>query len=200
MTKTTFLYQLKNQLSLIPEKEREERISFYSEMIDDRIEEGICEEEAVESIGSLDTIVHDILEEIRLSKQSDTSAKTKKQWKAWEIVLLALGSLLWIVLIASAFVVLLSFFLSLWSVVASLLAVGISLPVASIGSLVIFAISLLGGNLPFGFVMLGVAVFSAGLSIFAFFGVKLAIKGAWILTKKTVSGILQLFHRKEEQE
>ena len=57
MTKNVFFIYLKTKLSTMPEKEREERLSFYREMIDDRIEEGMTEEEAVASVGKIDDIV-----------------------------------------------------------------------------------------------------------------------------------------------
>ena len=46
MNKQEFLKNLRVSLSNLPQEEIEERIIFYSEMIDDRIEEGLSEEEA----------------------------------------------------------------------------------------------------------------------------------------------------------
>ena len=47
MKKKEFLDALSRGLSPLPKRERDERVNFYREMIDDRIEEGIPEEEAV---------------------------------------------------------------------------------------------------------------------------------------------------------
>ena len=56
MNKQAFLERLRKALSGLPPKEQEERITFYSEMIDDRMEEGLSEEEeAVASIGTIST-------------------------------------------------------------------------------------------------------------------------------------------------
>ena len=52
MNKQEFLSRLRKQLKGLEDKE--ERITFYSEMIDDRMEEGLSEEEAVAAVGSLD--------------------------------------------------------------------------------------------------------------------------------------------------
>ena len=49
MNKQEFLVQLRNALSGLPKDDIEERIEFYSEMIEDRIEEGLSEEEAIAS-------------------------------------------------------------------------------------------------------------------------------------------------------
>ena len=199
MTKNAFVAYLKTKLSSLPEQEREERLSFYQEMIDDRIEEGMTEEEAVASVGKIDDIVREIMAE-RKSPKEQGRPVVKKAWKAWEIVLLVLGSPLWIVLLATAFVVVLSLFISLWSVVASLWAVTVALPVASIGSLGACLMSLFEGNFVFTFVMLGISAFCAGLSVFAFFGVKYVTKGAWFFTKKTMAGIVHSFYRKEDKQ
>ena len=51
MTKLKFLLLLNERLSHLPSKEVEERLAFYSEMIEDRMEEGLSEEEAVSEVG-----------------------------------------------------------------------------------------------------------------------------------------------------
>ena len=56
MNKQEFLSLLKQKLSKLPKQEIKERITFYSEMIDDRVEEGLSEEEAVLEIGNIDEI------------------------------------------------------------------------------------------------------------------------------------------------
>ena len=47
MNKIEFMQKLKDGLAGLSPKDREEQLNFYSEMIDDRIEEGLSEEEAV---------------------------------------------------------------------------------------------------------------------------------------------------------
>ena len=44
MRKQEFIAVLRKKLSALPRRDAEERIAFYSEMIDDRIEEGLLEE------------------------------------------------------------------------------------------------------------------------------------------------------------
>ena len=46
MDKHTFLTDLRGALSGLPQDDIEERVGFYGEMIDDRMEEGMSEEEA----------------------------------------------------------------------------------------------------------------------------------------------------------
>ena len=50
MCKKEFLDKLSKELAHLSKSEREERLAFYSEMIDDRIEEGLDEADAVASV------------------------------------------------------------------------------------------------------------------------------------------------------
>ena len=47
MNKQEFLDALRERLSGLPSREVEDRLGFYGEIIDDRIEEGISEHDAV---------------------------------------------------------------------------------------------------------------------------------------------------------
>ena len=47
MTKLEFLTTLAEQLSSLAGEERQKTLDFYNEMIDDRLEEGMSEEQAV---------------------------------------------------------------------------------------------------------------------------------------------------------
>ena len=49
MTKLKFMERLSAGLECLPVEQRKERLTFYSEMIDDYMEEGHTEEEAVEA-------------------------------------------------------------------------------------------------------------------------------------------------------
>lgn len=198
MNKQEFLTQLRKGLSGLPQNDIDERIVFYSEMIDDRIEEGLSEEEAVAQVGSVDEIVAQIIAETPFTKIAKERIKPKRQLKTWEIVLLALGSPIWFSLAIAAISVVFSLYVSLWSVVISFWAVFVSLAACSVGGLVASAILAI-----FGKGLAGVAMFSAGLicgglSIFTFFGCKAATKGVIILTEKIAVGIKNCFIKKEE--
>ena len=56
MTKNEFISRLRTRLSGLPKDEIEERLAFYSETIDDRIEDGLTQEEAVADLGDVDDI------------------------------------------------------------------------------------------------------------------------------------------------
>ena len=68
MTKVNFLFELRDKLSGLPTEDIEERLNFYSEMIEDRMEEGLSEEDAVAAIGTTDEIAKQIISEIPFTK------------------------------------------------------------------------------------------------------------------------------------
>jgi uncharacterized membrane protein len=57
MTKSEFLNQLRSRISNLPPDEVERTISYFTEIIDDRIEDGMSEQEAVAGMESIDTII-----------------------------------------------------------------------------------------------------------------------------------------------
>ena len=57
MTKQEFIDEIKSRLNGLPEEEIQKSLDYYSEMIDDRIDDGMEEEEAVGEIGSVDDAV-----------------------------------------------------------------------------------------------------------------------------------------------
>ena len=57
MSKQEFLALLREGLSGLPREDAEERLAFYGEMIDDLMEDGMTEEDAVARIGPVDSVV-----------------------------------------------------------------------------------------------------------------------------------------------
>ena len=200
MNKVEFINALQEKLSNIPLKEVEERISFYSEMIDDKIEDGISEEDAVNQIGSVDEVINQILKEIPLSKIVNEKRKTikSKQLKAWEIVLLALGSPIWISLLIAFLAILLSIYVSLWSVVILVCAMFVSFIGCSIIGLIAGLIFCLSQQVNYGLMLVGASLILAGLSIFMFFLSKLCIISIIKFTKFIVLKTKNMLIRKEK--
>ena len=131
MDKIQFLLELDKALSQLPAVEKEERLRFYSEIIEDRTEEGLTEEEAVAAIGT----VRDIAEQITAEYPDETAEKPKKR-NFWTVLLLILSSPIWIALMASAFAVVLSLYISLWAIVISLWAVFASLAACGLAGVI----------------------------------------------------------------
>ena len=197
MTKNEFLAELRSRLSGVPEKDAEDRLGFYSEIIDDRMEEGLSEEEAVRGIGSIDEIAAGITAEISQARNKDQKRESKRKLKAWEIVLLAAGSPVWLPLAIAAVAVIFSLYAVLWALVISLWAVFVAFTATAGGSIVIFVVQVIYGNALAGVAILGAGLILAGSSIFLFFGCKNSTKGTAVLVKKLALGIKRIFVKKE---
>ena len=209
MCKQEFMDCLRAKLSAFPTDETEERLSFYAEMIDDRMEEGLSEEEAVMSIGSPDEIAAQIIEDVPLSIIEDVplskivkeKIKTKRKPSAWEIVLLVIGFPLWFpLLIVVPFSVIFSLYVTPWSVVVSCWAVFASVAGSAVGALIGGIVFIAIGHVPVGIALIGASLICAGLSVFSFFGCKGTTKGSVWLTKKSVLWTKNLFIGKEKAQ
>ncbi len=198
MNKIQFITQLCDRLTGLPEQEVEDRVSFYCEMIDDRIEEGLSEEAAVAAIGTVEEIAEQILADVPLTKIVKEKIKSQRRLRAWEIVLLALGSPIWLSLLVAAFAVILALYAVLWSLIVSVWAVEVSLMACVLGGVAAGGVFSCVGYVAVGVAMFGAALVCAGLSIFGFFGCLAATKGMAWLTKQIAIGIKRCFVRKKE--
>ena len=197
MTKLQFILSLHDKLSALPRHEVEERLNFYSEMIEDRMEDGLSEEDAVAAVGTVEEVAVQIVADIPLAKIAKEKLKPKRRLKLWEITLLALGSPVWLSLLVAAFAVVLSLYVSLWAVIVSFWAVFGSLVVCGICGMAAGIGLALVGHGPFGAAFIGAAIVCAGLSIAFFFGCKALSKAALLLTKKLALWIKNCFVKKE---
>jgi len=198
MNKQEFLSQFSKGLYGMPQNDIEERLTFYSEMIEDRIEEGLSEEEAVSAVGFVDEIVAQVVADIPLAKIVKERIRPKRRLSAGEIVLLVLGSPIWLSLGIVVIAVILLLYVSLWVVIISLYAVFASLTACSIGGVLACVIFTIGSNGVSGVAMLAAGITCAGLSIFMFYGCKAITKGVLVLTKKIAVWTKNCFIKKEE--
>ena len=194
MDKQTFLARLDSGLSGLPPEDRRERLGFYGEMIDDRLEEGLSQEEAVAQIGSVEQIIAQTLAEVPTATGKQPS---RRRVRGWEIVLLVLGSPLWLSLLISGFAVVIALYVVLWCIPVVLWAVEAALWGCSLGGLLSGCMLAYQGNIPGAAAMLGTGCFCAGASILLFFGCKAVTKAIAWLTKRSVLWIVHLFIRKE---
>ena len=196
MKRVEFIKALKAQLWALPEADVQCSLDYYSEMIDDRMEDGLTEEEAVAAIGNLEEIVQQILGETPRPPVVVEPAKKEKpakdNTKIWLIILLILASPVLISLAASAAATVLSVYVSLWTVVIVLYAGFLALAVSSAGCIV--GSFFMVGGIAGGIVAWGVALVCAGLAILLLLLANLAAKGMVKLTKLVWNSI---FSRKE---
>lgn len=199
MTKLQFLLSLHNKLSGLPQNEIEERLNFYSEMIEDRIEDGLSEEEAVSEIGTVDEIAEQIVSDIPLTKIAKEKIKPKRRIKAWEVILLILGAPLWLSILIAIFAVIFSLYLSLWAVIVSLWASFVAIIGGAFGGIASGVVLVLNKNGLTGILLIAAGLVCIGLSIFFFYGCKVATKGILLLTKKIILALKKSFIKKGEE-
>ena len=209
MNKQEFITKLKSMLTDLPENEIKERIDFYSEMIDDRIEDGLTEEEAVKDIGTVEEVAKQIINEIPLfkiikhklkkskNKTKNQTPTTKRNRSWWEITLIAVGSPIWFSLLISFFAVIFSLYISLWAVIISLFAVDLSLLLSGL-AIILGVLFIFTESLSVGLLIIAGGIMCIGLSILFFYVCKYTAKFGIFITKKIPRLIKGLFIRKEQ--
>ena len=199
MNKADFLTKLRSQLEGLPQADIDRSVDYYGEIIDDRIEDGITEEEAVNAVGTPQEIAEEIFKETPLVKLVKARAKPKRKLSAAEIVLIVLGSPIWLSLIIAAFTAMLSIYTVIWSVIVSLWAIAAAFAVTAVA---LMLLSFLGGimnGIGTCVALLGAGFILAGLCVFIFLGCVYATKGLCLLTKKIFIGIKSCFIRKGDK-
>ena len=197
LSREEFLAELKKGLAGLPPEDAENCLEFYSEMIDDRMEEGLTEEEALLEMDPIDDIVSQTLADIPLKKLVRQRVRPKRELRAREIVLLVLGFPLWFPLLLAGFAVLLSLYIVIWALLISLWAVEIALWAAAAGAIIVGVYLIIRAQPLPGAAMMGAGLLCAGLSVFMFAACKEATKGLVRLTKRLTLGIKTLFISKE---
>lgn len=197
MNKLDFLAELEKKLQPLPDEERGKALEYYFEIIDDRMDCGVTEEEAVSACGDIDEIAEKIIMDTPLTKLVRQKSKNRRRMRAWEIVLLAVGSPLWISLGAAAFCVLLAMSIVLWCAVLCVFVAGISFGASALATCVAAVVLLVQGKFMPALVLLGTSLICAGLTMLFFLAGKWTAKGVAKLHKLTFRGIKRCFIRKE---
>ena len=193
MNKQEYLEAIRSRISAMPADDVNRFMDYYSEMIDDRVEDGLYEEEAVGEMGIPEAEVEQKQEDMTLTKLVKEKIKPKHELKAWEVVLIVLGSPVWIPLLITALVLLLTLWIVAFALLISFYAVVLSFVAAGIGGL-ICAIPLFIANSPYTAVlMLGAALIGIGIAILFVVSVKPVTVGIFKVCKASVSGIKRMF-------
>lgn len=197
MNKETFLKALRQKLTGLPKAEMEERLSFYKELIEDSIEAGQQEQEAIAALGSVEEIAAQILSDTPLIKLIKERVKPKRQLRVWEWLLLGLGSPLWLSVCIALLVIGIALYAVLFSMLLALAAIGLAFGLCVLAALISAVFRWIQGDFIGGFVMLGIALMGAGLTVLLCFVLPYGTKSFLTLTKKGLLGLKGCFVRKE---
>ncbi|MEK5395522.1 hypothetical protein CA600_30055 [Paenibacillus sp. VTT E-133280] len=185
MNKAIFLSELADKLEALPRIEVNKSLAFYSEIIDDRMEEGMGEEEAVCGLGNIEEIAREVmLDSTPLKKiilPSDPISKL-------DYTLLILSIPLLLLLFALIFV----FYVTIWLVVIALFLVEFSFLLAGIAGIVAAIIDF-SNNISFNSLMIVGGLISLGLGIFTFAPFKKVCKKIMGLTTWFMRKIKSIF-------
>ncbi len=99
MNKSEFLDLLESRLKGLPNSEINKSVTYYSEAIDDRIEDGETEDEAVASLGEIDDIIQNAMSQASLSGVVKETVKRRFKVSVPVMILLILGSPIWLSLL-----------------------------------------------------------------------------------------------------
>lgn len=197
MNKKEFLDILQAQLAGLPQEDVKRSLEFYGEMIDDRTEEGMDEQQAVKEIGSVDEVVAQILSETPLQRLIKEKAKPSRTLRAWEIALLALGSPIWASLLLAAACIFFSVYILIWSLVLVIYCVSVSFAAGAVSGIAGSIMLLFIGNPLSALLFFGTGLICIGITIFMFFASKDITVAIARLSKMLLIKIKSMFLRKE---
>ena len=209
MTKEQFLRELQNRLSFLPSTEVAPFISYYREMIEDRMEEGMSEADAVAGLGDIGRIVEVIQYEMPVTslvvssvreKTSEAKAKAESRWPAWGkglvIALLIIGSPIWVSLLVAGLGLLIGLLAAKLAIIVAVAAVVLAMAVGSVAALVIGCVNLFSQPAA-GIALIGAGLLGVGLTILAYLLAVIIIKGIIQLIKLLFHWLKGLFVKKE---
>ena len=145
----------------------------------------------------MDAIVSQITRDIPASKLVKQKLKPQRRLKTWEIVLLALGSPIWLSLLLALAAVAISLFVAVWAVIVAVWAVFLVTGASAVGCLVGGLVQIcLAQWLP-GCTLIGTSLVSAGLAIGQFFVSKYLTKCVTWMANQGISWVKSAFAKKE---
>ena len=195
MKKNELLMELRRLTSHLPQEEADRFTQYYSEIISDAMEDGMSEEEAVASVGTIEEISAYIKENNNI--QTDLNSKNvgtventvnkKKDLPVWAIVLIIIGFPIWFSMLCTAF----SMYMTGWAVIIALFAAVLALFVSGI---ILIPVAVMMQDFALLMVMLGTGIFCIGLSMMGFVGMvklsQLYVK-ATIFLANSIAGIFK---------
>lgn len=197
MNKRNFLSKLSDKLSNLPHSEAQERLNFYSEMIDDLVEEGLTEEQAVLKVGNADDIAREIVTDVPFNDiVEEKLILDNNANKGWQLALLIASAPIWFSILIAIFSVAISLIATLLAVSISLWAVPISLIACAVTGVIYCFILIFSGYALTGFAVLGAGLLCAGLSILFVYVCNALTKFLFCICKKIYIKIKEIIKRR----
>ena len=166
MTKKEYLKELKRNLSALKRSDRNSLIEFYKEMIEDKIENGKTEREAIAELEPADVVAKRTLAEYGI----DEELSKRKKISGTTLALVIIGSPLWIPLAIAALAVVLAVAISILAVIISIASACIGVTLSSPFFLVMGIITAFS-DAGTGLIAIGYGLSAAALGILSVTGI-----------------------------
>ena len=195
MLKKVFLSELRYAVRGLPIRDINEHIAFYEELIDDKIEDGMTEEQAVRSLGRVDKVASQIIAQTPIRRIVKERITPRAGFGALGVTLIIVGSPIWLALLVSAFAVVISLYAAIVAIAVSLFAVEVALVAAFPCGIGLGVYMIFSGFSSHGLLLIGAALVSGGASFFFFFVCKWATRGLIRFSARIFIGIKSIFVR-----
>lgn len=169
MSEREFTRLLDEKLRRLDGEERKRTLAYYKEIISDRMDEGLSEEEAVSGLESPDEIAE------RLLADAAERGALRPKPRPVSTALIILGSPLWLPLLIAVGAVMLAVYAVIWALIIALVAVVLAFAAAGLAGLVGFAVALTL-NPALAAAMFGCALMLMGVALLLVFPVIAAAK------------------------
>ncbi len=197
MNKAEFLQSLDRRLKSLGEGDRQRSVHYFAEIIEDRMEEGMSEEDAVADLESLDDIVEGILNEKEDDESLAARSPKTRRFPLWlTILLLVLGSPVWLPLLLTAVSLAVTVYLCLWILSACVYLAAVSLIASGVGGFfAVFSAATVYGA-PAAVFLTGASLLCLGGGILLFFPAARFAK--WVIkwTKRCALKLSEMFAAK----
>ena len=201
MNKQMFLDGLRVALAELPIAEREKTLAYYEEMINDRIEDGMSEADAVASLEPVEVLAARILHEMPVMQKAMRKAKNSGISTALLVVLLIIFFPVWLPLVAAAFGIIVAVLAVMFALIVALIALVLGLGIGGLVMLIsaLFSGGLFSGGLFGGSVLLavGAGLVGTGIAVLLIYPVWYLIKLIWSGLKKLCRKIRSWFKKEE---
>lgn len=197
MNKDEFLNNLCHALKGLPYEEVNKTLDYYSELIDDAVEDGADEKTFIASLEDAETIAERITDETSIRKLVAREVKGKR-FSVPAIILIIVGSPVWLSILIAVAASLLALYVSVWSVVVSFFAADVAFAASAVLAVVAMPF-VFAESVAKALFFLGTAIACAGIAILGFFGCVWCTKKLIQFTMFIVRKIKYKFIRKEAE-
>ena len=168
MRKQEFLDRLGRLLACLPADQVAESKAFYAEAIDDRMEDGMTEEEAVAAMGSPGDAAEAILDDLPPVPRAVAKTRRKSTVLLW--VLAIVGSPIWLSLLAAFAVTAVAVYACIWIFAVCVWVIAAAFVAAAPICWMFAADGVALGLYPFALVYAGFGLLSLGLGLLTGYG------------------------------